>query len=464
MSVSKTNENDHRYTFNHVDIELHSTAHAKSALYAMQNHEEYEMKTLPLNYNNLNFDKLVNQQLVESLYLEKRNTTHLSKEFKSNLIYFYIYYTFYIGTILGLNTLLYYEGSVNSSHYQIHIICNSILLVLAYTILILLRHQWVLIRVRECFLTLGFFTYIYFILADGKSLYTFTGENYNPNEIPLIIGLITLGPMLKIILFDSFLYILITGLSASIIFLCVRLPFTPDSRYTALSEISLTVIFIMIQIIETHRVDLRIKHIFWRREKEIIMKKEKNSEIGLKSLGINSDVEIIVDMCDQINKKLKDIGKVIMYKDIKIVLKESVAFIEKIKWKIAHNKDVKVIIDSNIDDDDREYIEQNCLEIKKGSKDKSEKNGKFEKKLSDISEMVSKKASARFSYQDVEGAIATFGINWNFDIWFVFESTGESISLVASHILSKWNLFDLFKVSRDSSQRYFENIQNVRNI
>lgn len=461
MSNSKLSDSDRRYTFNHIDIELHTSIHAKSALYNLQNHEEYENKALPINYNSLNFEKLVNQQLTTSLYIDKKNPQNLSSEFKSNLIYFYIYYTLYLVSILSFTSLLFSQNSSVSSHFQIHLGCILLLLVFAYAILLLLKHKWVQNRVREFYLTLGFLTYMYFILADPKILYKFTNEDYNDNEIPLILGLISLGPMIRMILFDSFLYTLILGVSATLIFLCVRIPFAPGSRLTALSEIALIIVFIVVQVIETHRVDLRIKQVFWRREKEIVLKKDKDPDVGIKSLGINSDVEIIMDMCEQIKKKLKDVSRVIIYKDIKTVIKDSIADIEKIKWKIAHKQDLRIVLDPNMDDEDREYIEQNFVELKKFKSEKSDRNDKFDKSFSDIADVLPRKASGRFTYHDVEGAIATFGINWNFDIWFVYDSTGESISLVANHVLSKWNLYELFKLNRDVSQRFFEYIEKV---
>ena len=78
-----------------------------------------------------------------------------------------------------------------------------------------------------------------------------------------------------------------------------------------------------------------------RREKEIIVSKEPAVSGKVKSVGINSDVEVIMDACDLIRQKLKYVNQIVLYKEVKDIIKENILEGERIKWRIAHRQDIK---------------------------------------------------------------------------------------------------------------------------
>ena len=98
-------------------------------------------------------------------------------------------------------------------------------------------------------------------------------------------------------------------------------------------------------------------------EKEVDFK-ENISENLFQPSAVNSEVEVIMDICDNMKIKLKNVSKIMLYKDIKDLLKETITEIEKIKIKVAHKQENPVVMDPNIDDEDKEYIEQMCLDTK----------------------------------------------------------------------------------------------------
>ena len=98
-------------------------------------------------------------------------------------------------------------------------------------------------------------------------------------------------------------------------------------------------------------------------EKEVVFK-ENISENLFQPSAVNSEVEVIMDICDNMKIKLKNVSKIMLYKDIKDLLKETITEIEKIKIKVAHKQENPVVMDPNIDDEDKEYIEQMCLDTK----------------------------------------------------------------------------------------------------
>jgi hypothetical protein len=107
MENIKSKKETKRLNLNRVDQDTHISTHIKPGLYALQNHEEHELKTLPINSNTLNFTKRVNKKLISNLYKNKENPLLPSKEFSTNLMFFYVYLTFYLVVTLAISFLLY---------------------------------------------------------------------------------------------------------------------------------------------------------------------------------------------------------------------------------------------------------------------------------------------------------------------------------------------------------------------
>lgn len=456
MSIKIKDKRVRRFSFNHVDSELHASIHAKSPMYAIQHHEEYEQKALPVNSNSLQFKKVANEHLVACLYTDKDDITKASNEFKQNLILFYIYLTLYLSIFLGFSIAMHSEGLLPTSHLLIHLTVLLLLLLLSYLLLFLILHNCLLLKSPQLFLALGFCIYLYLIFADPRVLYKFTGEAYFDNHIPMVLGLITLIPMLRLVIFDSYIYIVLLVVASFVLYIIAQLAFSPLSRLATLSEIALVGVFSILQIIDSHRSDLRIKHIFWRREKETVVNKENNANAKFRNSSINSDVEVIMDSCDQIKKKLKYVTRIVMYSEVKKIIKENILEIEKIKWKVAHRQDVKVIIDPNIDEEDREYIQQNCVDLKYF------KSEGHERVVTEVSEKSKRGIHLRYSMHDVENALSAFGKNWNFDIWFIYNSTGESVGVIGKYLFSKWQINESFLIPTETTENYFKALEKVR--
>ena len=454
MSFNKKDRRPRRFSFNHVDKDVHTSTHAKTAMYALQHHEEYEHKTLPINPNSLEFTKTINDQLVSSLYLD-RDSFSPSNEFKQNLTFFYIYLTLYLLTYLSFALLLNSKDMLSAHHLQIHLICLIFLLVLSYTILFMVLKNCLILRSRQLFLVLSHFLYMYLILTDARVLFRFTGEAYTENPFPLVLGLITLSPMLRMVLFDHYFYLFISNIIALILYITVQLALSPVPLYTSGSELALVTLFTLLQVIDCHRSDIRIRHLFWRREKEIMVSKEPTVGGKAKTFGINSDVEVIMDACDQIKQKLKYVNQIVLYKEVKDIIKENILEVERIKWRIAHRQDIKVIIDPNLDDEERQYIEQNCLEIKHFKAEDYVPTVS----VTEVNEL--RPPGFRYSLNEVENVLTGFGNTWNFDIWFIHTSTGESISIVGKYLFSKYGVNTACLISKEVTDTYFAALEHV---
>jgi hypothetical protein len=137
-------------------------------------------------------------------------------------------------------------------------------------------------------------------------------------------------------------------------------------------------------------------------------------------------------------------------------MKESIMDIEKIKWKTGHKEDMRVILDPNIDDEDKEYIMQNFLQNRISNNDVLVRN------FTEITEKSPLKPNSRFSYFEVEGILSAFSNNWGFDIWFIHESVGQSVSIVGNFLLSKWSLNTLYSIEEHVAQKFFDTLEKVK--
>lgn len=435
----------------------HPSHNTKSAFYSIQNNEAKELKSLPVNTNTLSFPKPLNSKLNSHLYLDRSSLGSGSTEFKSNLIYFYCYYTLSLLAALSLVVLLRHSESLSTKHFKIHLICILVLVATSAVILILVQRHTGLLMAQKLFLGLSYLSYSYFIIADERVLCKITGENYESrNQIYFNLFLVTLCPMLRYVFFDCFFYVLLSTLPAICGYLIVQLSITPFSLYSSISEVAFISIFLLIQIIETYRIDLRIKQAFWRQVIEVDTNKRLNENQKVKNFGSGSEVELIVDLCEKIKSKLKEIRKIIMYKDIKVTIKSLILDIEKIKWKSVHYNEPKVHFDSSMDEQDKEYIKQICLVPLNLHVDT------INRSFTDIEGTRSFiMPSKKLFVSDLEDLLPAFGTDWNFDIHFIIDTTGRSISIVGKFLLSRWTINEIFSIPAQVSFKYFESLEKV---
>lgn len=441
------------------EAEINIIPNAKSASYQVSNHEKYENLNLPVNLNILKFvQSTKNERLTKILYQDSE-TGIPSTEFKTNLIYFYIYFLVYIISLGGFASLLHDVNHLSMNHLVIHVICLVIIGIFAISILILLfRSTKVLLNSRNFFLIITCCMNFYLIFADERILHKLTGEDYNENRLPLSLGLICNIVMARIILFDYFLYIFILGISTCVIFLTTHLALSGYSSYSVLSEASIIGLFSLIQIIECYRADYRIKQIFWRREQEAVEENSDNSKNDLYKIpGINTESESVLLKCDNISSNLKQISRVVIYKDIKRLLKKSLNDIDSIKRKVAHGDFDTAHIQLNpaLDDEDREFITQNFMELS------SVRCNLQQGTLSELNERINSFPFSRYGVTELESVLSSLGKNWNFDIFFVYDSTGHSISMVSKYLMQKWSISENSNIPEKSATKYFQELENV---
>ena len=433
-------------------------SHSRSAIYQILGHEKYEAKNLPVDFNMLNFiEKNKSTKLTSSLYEDQERKT-LSDEFKNNLLYYFLFNFGYLLILVSFSIVFYTTGSLSSVHLQIHLIILNLLAIVGLSVLLSLCYRAKLRgHVREIFLGLAVLTSFYFIFADARVLCSLTGEAVPTNRLPLSFGLVCNIVLARYVFFDYFLYTLILGLVNSFVFLTTQLAVSGLHDYSTLAEGLIIILFNLIQISECYKVDLRIKHVFWRREKEQLTELAENKKNqSFRVSGINTEAELVLSTCSIISNNLKQVSKVVIYKDVKKLLKESLTELDKIKYKFAHSgfEHSKIEVNPGLDDEERTFIRQSFMHIASAQK-------VFRAPTMKIFEKQSLFPFSAYSLTELESVLSSIGRNWSFDIFFLYESTGQSISLVSKYLLQKWSLYDHLGLDEEMTEKYFTSLENV---
>ena len=162
-----------------------------------------------------------------------------------------------------INILLYKTGSQSYNHFLFRItficfiFCVSILILIS-----LLKYYSIISHIRIIFAGLCMLTIAYLIICDERILSGITGQVYessNPNTI-LIISMYTL--MIRYILLDSFLYITIICIYSLLLTLITVMVLSSVSFLSGLADFLILLAFLVIELMETHQVDLRTRQLF----------------------------------------------------------------------------------------------------------------------------------------------------------------------------------------------------------
>ena len=419
----------------------------------------YGSRTLTADLNNLKYiEKHKNERLAQALYQNSSNKTP-SNEFRQNLVYFYSFFLTYLISLAGFFLYSNSQSNLSNFHLQIHLICISCLCISSITLLILLfKLQYLLSRSRGLYSSLILSMCFYLIFCDERILNKITNEGASMLTQPMSLGLICMIAMSRVILFDYYFYISVIGLSTIVTFTIAQLAVHPPSLSACLSEIFLLSLFTISQILESRKASTRIKQLFWRTEQEAL--KNLGGTIRREPgafKGINTEAEGIMEDCENIEVNITAISRVVIYKDIKKILKKSLSNIQMIKQKVAHSgfESPRIEMNMSMDEEDRAFIYENFLEPSsvRGSLCQNS-SVEFSIKASDFQLL-------KYGVTELESILSGLGKNWNFDIWFVHDSSGHSVSIVSKYLLQKWGICEALDIPDPVAVKYFEELENV---
>lgn len=432
-----------------------------SPIYWLLKNDTEELMSLPINTNSLQFrNKEINIKYFKELYVGKYNE-ELSKEFKQNLIVFYVYFT---------STLLVIIGSIVSNHQipakalKFHVVCCIFLLIYSYFILCLVvKTRYFLIRSREMFTSVNVFFITYTVLAHNNVLPSLL--NCDDIDMHLPYSLITASFIyfFRIVTFDYYKYVVFTSAYASVLFLIAQTSLSSKPLNEKFVEYLFLTLFLALISIESYKVGVRAALIFFRLHYEDIKNKPMEFENRQSNEELKSGSELVIEKCDQIINEIKHTKKLIIFKDVRDRLKFSIKSLEHIKKYLGHSgmKDefINISDSARIDDQDKQFLVQNFLESTQFIP-----VGQYTRNLT-LKDLLMTKPRMSLSLralQDSALALEKIGNDWNFNIFSLSEQAGGPVSIIAKHFFYKWDIQKILNTELDTFFRFFENIEIVK--
>ena len=432
---------------------------SKSSIYSLLDNGKYDKAFIPMNPNTLLFThKEVETEYSKQLYSDPI-TRQPSQEFRLVLIYFYILTTLILLTLVSFTFIQYSKGHYSVPEFSLHLgLLFSFLLIFYILLYSILKHHTALLMSKILFTCFAVCLNTYLILCDNKILHSLFSFDYEyDNSLTYCLPFIFLTVLQRSILMDDFFHYLIITIHGSLLFLSVNIPLSPLSLPSRLFEIAIILLFLVYNSIETHINCMRSRIIFWNKYTEEKVIVQNHEEVNQFSLDFETETEHLIFICDKVRNDIKFAIKAIIFKDIKQRLKDSLGSIEKIKRLIGHgNISSPSQLENQIKDlEDREFIQQNYKEVSLSSQ------GDFHRSSTIVNFMEHKNFAASHDYgiEQLASVLEGIGKNWSFDIWFIHETTGRSISIVGNYLINKLGLSTRFKIHQDALDKYLRSIE-----
>lgn len=448
-TLSKVQEPDSHF---YQDSKSHSN-------YAILNHEAFEVQSIAYNPNTLNFtDPKLNKKLTKTLYIDPISINKPSKEFKSHLIVFYIFLNVLFLILISFAIVMRYSDQIPESIMNFHVIFIVLLWALAHALLYALYKIRIVLEYNCYFFAiLAFLLYIYLILGNEPVISSIFGVDSTKVKLPTSLAIICVTVFVRIILFDSFFVFAILSFAVLLVYIAINFGLSQDPISAVLAEFCLIGCFLILQVIDTQLVDIRKKQLFWRLTCE-----EKFAEAFEKAESSNlqrrNSAETIANRCENIKNEINYVCSVLLYQDLRKRLKGVLTDINIIEKSIemSHLEYFKIEPNKDMDSEDKEFISQNYLSVK--NMDVSRRR----RKSATVMELPEGKIGSIFKnygVKELESVLSSVGKNWNFDIWFIFNTTGHSIQVMAKYLFKKWNLSELICTSKPILESFFRQIE-----
>lgn len=431
--------------------------HSESGVYIIMGHEKYEKKSIPVSPNTLKFiSSSYDECIFLKLYLDKDGNR--SPEFLNQVKIYYSYTTISFVIILLFTIFVYKEGSISGSFLVINIIFQ-ILLLLGFCLLLyfIITTSYFLYRLRESYLVLVMIKLIYYALLDQGLLCQIETISCTSNYIPVYILMLAEIQIIRGLMFHSYYFVTIIGFFINILSVVMHLSIYKDHNTVFLSKLFVFMLFTFVQVNECYRKDFRIKQIYWRGQQE---DKAFAFHSGNKSkknyLSSTSDRIDLKSVSEKVLKNLKYISNVIIYRDANQTIKDSIKYFREIKKIFAsrpYEALSKIQLPKELDEEDYAFIAENFMEPKTNDS------------VSAHTPTALNVPSRSFTLQgpsEIQNLLCLVGKSWNFDIFFLQDRAGKCLSILSSHFMKKWNIYEELSIIESVSNTFFEKLEEVR--
>jgi len=435
---------------------------AEEVVYTILGHNERENSRLPFNPNFLNFtDSKIDFKYHLKIMGFKQDEEGLSPTLRNNLVLFNLLVGVFLVTALAVQVVLNSRQRTSTAELTFHLTYLLVLLVAAVFILVgVIRSLRMRYRMKRTYLCFMFGLITYLILGDHRVLTAIIGEDpgvHHMNYTMLLFLFLLLYSQLS---FSHFLGVLVLSTYTVGLYLLLFMLTASIDRIAAVADAIYILLFCVCLCIRTYQTESRARHLFWRLEKEeeaidgqeVDVSDSKNGS----SNAINTEVERLIELCDNIKRKIKAAATIIMFTEVKTSLKEAQTDIEKIKRKIARgnlNDLVKLEVNQGMDEEDRAFIYQQFVNVSSTSRKNSSRHLTIGDRKASIVNFD------EYGIEELNSVLMSIGKNWNFDVWFVHKTTGHSVFLVAKYLLRKWEFNSALSISEAVSDSFFQRME-----
>lgn len=443
--------------------ELHTQAR-NPVIYNILQNDTQDNFLLPLNSNSLNFnDKEIQNSYFETLYLEE-NERGLSTEFKQNLLYFYLFYT--ITSLIITSTVISFHSQdlMTIEELRFHILCIIFILVLAFLILLLVHKvSFGLFYNKFLFLALGICFNTYVIIAHHGTMFRVLDVEKSGFEMASIFYVCWFCYFFRLVTFDNHKFVLFLSTYSSLFFLIFQFSLSSSSITQKFSDYFSLTLILSLNSIESYKVSLRSMKIFYRTYQEDLKHRVEDATNRTSNAELISGSELVIEKCDKVIQEIQNAKRIIIFKDIRDRLRSTIQSLTSIKKYLGHlavNDEVISISDTaNIDDQDKQFLAQNFLNITKFVQEKHMNRHLTLKDLLSQKQRISLSMNALAHGAEI---LESIGNDWNLDIFKLELLLKDPLALIGKHFYYRWDIGDVLHVDREVFFRLCETIEIVR--
>ncbi|OMJ73508.1 hypothetical protein SteCoe_27766 [Stentor coeruleus] len=439
-----------------------STGQQNPNIYDLINHSTSDIENIPLDHNFLIFrDKKTERKYLDHLFFDHESNNQPSAQFKSNIFIFFIYYTLFFLSSLTYNILKYYLESFPEPIFFIKTFFLGICSIAVYIILyLIIKSKRVYKNSLKATTFIGTIIVFNLIITDNRVLVYITGKHIDEVSVNSLLIFILLG-YLKNQIFGTFRCMLWWTIFTICTQVFVLIMFSQDLITDAYEVFGLSV-GLLLECVICYRCDHISRDMFWKRKSQLSNTSDvfdESNDDNFSSQLINTEIELLIQLCDKIKKSIKSVFSLILYNDIKSKLKISINQLNSLKKRIASDlfrASFKLENNENIDDEDKTFISQVFMQMSlKHSNTMRKPRG-----IRQVSGYKLRKATfTKYGIDNLDKALDSIGNNWNFDIWLVYNVTGQSIGIVSRYVCNKWGLCQDFSIDDDTFDHFFESLE-----
>ena len=432
---------------------------ANDALYSLLEKSKFEHIKLPVDSNTLTFSpKGLDLKYRELTLCSFQDKSSFSPDLLNNLLVFYFALTAYY--VLTLVTVLsyYYAGQVGRGQTVAQLLPFSILMGLFYGMLALVRkrRKW-LLNIRALLTPLIAVLILYFALTDRQLLETifdFPQNSLFTGHIQVIFAFLYLSTLVTMRHFASMVIISSVAIISEV---TIKVGVGTYEKFVILEELAILTVFAVILCFTVYLQEYHSKQIFYQFQKEEEAHRTTQNKVPSSPVdtGFKTEVEKAAEMCDFIRKTIKEASAVIIYKDIRGKLKEVMKKVDDLRTNIVRGlftEQVDLEMPQG-DPENEKFIKQNYMEKKLISR----KNTLLSKRtLNDIPLSPGLRTNVE---SELSAELVSIGRVWNFDIWSVYERSGQSAFLVGNFLMTQWEFSANYGLNEDSMNACFRKIE-----